>query len=350
MKKILSACLVLLGVQIAHAQTITLTSSNSYAIGDKFVSYEYEAGDITKEALDAPASSRDFSGKTLKSSYQNEVIAVPSEDALTYPNANLAIQANKSSKTEFQYYQTTENALINWGYKNTDIGTTVNTDGYKYLEYPLSLNGSFTDDFSGTGTVSAMGMELTGTRTASVSASADEEVSLVLNNGVSYEKALRVKSVATITDVASFGQVQLTSVSELTMYTWYVPTVKFPVLSVVFTTVTVNGTKATESVLLLQNDSETPTGIAHLELSKEVNLFPNPSNSRINLSYGLREAADLKVTVNSIDGKVVKTLFEGRQTAGEQQISGDVSALQRGMYYVEMVAGERRKVSKFVVE
>ncbi len=349
MKKILSACLVLMTVQMTNAQTITLTSANNYEIGDKFTSREYEPGNLTIGDLTDPATSRDFSGKTLKTTYQNEVVAVPSEDVKDYPNANLALQSIKSAKTEYQYYEATANELINWGYKNTDIGNAVNTDGYKYLSYPFSLNSTFTDNFSGTATLSLQGFSGSSARTATVTSTADEVASLVLNNGVSYENALRIKNEATITDAINLTP--FTATTKITSFTWYTQTAKFPVLTIIFSQTTVPLLGVDESqVLFIQNAVETETSIASLELSKQINLFPNPSNSQICLTYGLKESLDLKVNVNSIDGKFIKTLFEGRQAAGDRQIFGDVSGLKKGMYYVEIIAGERRQVSKLVVE
>lgn len=352
MKKILSACLVLLAVQMTNAQTITLTSANNYEIGDKFTSREYDPGSLVVGDLTDPATSRDFSGKTLKSTYENEVVAVPSGDASTYPNANLALQSVKSTKTEYQYYQATANELINWGYKNTDIGNAVNTDGYKYLSYPFSLNSTFTDNFNGTATISLSGFSGNSTRTATVTSTADEEASLVLNNGVTYEKALRVKNEATITDVVTIFPVPtpLTATTTITSFTWYTQAAKFPVLTIIFSQTIVPGVVNQSQVLFIQNAVETETGIASLELSKQINLFPNPSNSQINLTYGLKKTTQLKVNVNSMDGKLVKTLFEGRQAAGDQQILGDLSGLQKGMYYVEIVADGKRQVSKLVID
>ncbi|MBO9698788.1 MAG: T9SS type A sorting domain-containing protein [Sporocytophaga sp.] len=352
MKKILSACLVLFTMQMTNAQTITLTSANNYEIGDKFTSREYEPGNLVVGDLTDPATSRDFSGKTLKSTYQNEVVAVPSGDVSTYPSANLALQSVKSTKTEYQYYQATTNELINWGYKNTDIGSAVNTDGYKYLSYPFSLNSTFTDNFSGTASLSLSGFSGNSTRTATVTSTADEEASLVLNNAVTYEKALRIKNVATITDVVTIFPLPspVTATTNITSFTWYTQTAKFPVLTIIFSETTVPGFGTQSQVLFIQNAVEAPAGIASLELSKEINLFPNPSNSQINLTYGLKEATQLKVNVNSIDGKFIKTLYEGRQAAGDQQIFGDVSGLQKGMYYVEIIADNKRQVSKLVID
>ncbi|MCR6642159.1 MAG: T9SS type A sorting domain-containing protein [Sporocytophaga sp.] len=350
MKKILSACLVLLSVQMSNAQT--LTSANNYEIGDIFTSREYEPGSLSIGDLTDPATSRDFSGKTLKSTYQNEVVAVPSGEVKDYPNANLVLQSIKSAKTEYQYYQATANELINWGYKDTDIGNAVNTDGYKYLSYPFSLNSTFTDNFSGTATLSLQGFSGSSARTATVTSTADEVASLVLNNGVSYDIALRIKNVATITDKVTVFPFPdpITVTTQITSFTWYTETAKFPVLTIVFSETTVPNIGNQSQILFIQNAVESATGIATLELAKEINLFPNPSNSQICLTYGLKETIELKVNVNSIDGKFIKTLYEGRQAAGDQQIFGDVSGLKKGMYYVEILAGERRQVSKLVVD
>ncbi len=279
MKKILSACFIVFTVHLANAQ-ITLTSANNYEIGDKFTSREYDGSALTIGEINTPATSRDFSGLTENSSYTNEVVAVPSGDAATYPDANLALKAVKATKDEYQYYEATTNDLINWGYKNTDIGNAVNSDGYKYLTYPFSLNSTFTDNFSGTATLSLSGFSGNSTRTATVSSIADEEASLILNNGVTYDKALRIKNVATITDVVTIFPLPtpITATTNITSFTWYTQTAKFPVLTIIFSETIIPGFGTQSQVLFIQNAVEPATSIATLELSKGINLFPNPSN------------------------------------------------------------------------
>jgi hypothetical protein len=82
--------------------------------------------------------------------------------------------------------------------------------------------------------------------------------------------------------------------------------------------------------------------------NKEVQLFPNPANTEINVAFDLEAATDVSIALKTMDGKVV-TRENRRAEAGAQRFKISLpSHVAEGMLLVEITAGEatiRRKVS-----
>lgn len=72
--------------------------------------------------------------------------------------------------------------------------------------------------------------------------------------------------------------------------------------------------------------------------SLDVKLFPNPNNGSFQLIYKLPTQSNLEVGIYTIDGKFIKTLFKGRQNAGEQHIGATLTELPNGIYTLRIDA------------
>jgi hypothetical protein len=64
----------------------------------------------------------------------------------------------------------------------------------------------------------------------------------------------------------------------------------------------------------------------------DVKLFPNPNSGSFQIAYKLPNQTYIEVSLYSLDGKLVKTLFKGQQNAGEQRISATLSEIPKGVY------------------
>jgi hypothetical protein len=62
------------------------------------------------------------------------------------------------------------------------------------------------------------------------------------------------------------------------------------------------------------------------------NPYPNPFDNNTTLNYELKEAGMVNVSVFDANGNLVKTIFEGQQSAGSQTAQFDGSGLQTGSY------------------
>ncbi len=64
----------------------------------------------------------------------------------------------------------------------------------------------------------------------------------------------------------------------------------------------------------------------------DVKLFPNPNNGSFQLAYKLPKQTNVEVSLYTTDGKLIKTLYKGKQNAGEQQINASLTELPNGIY------------------
>ena len=70
-----------------------------------------------------------------------------------------------------------------------------------------------------------------------------------------------------------------------------------------------------------------------------------PFNASTTISYEMQNAGQVSLNVYDVTGRLVKTLVDGRVTAGEHKVSFDGSHLASGTYFVSLKAGDY-KVSK----
>ncbi len=79
------------------------------------------------------------------------------------------------------------------------------------------------------------------------------------------------------------------------------------------------------------------------------NNYPNPFNPSTSISYQIPAAADVKINVYDITGRLVQSLVNARQSAGSYTINFNASALSTGVYFYELRAGSFRDVKKMTL-
>lgn len=83
----------------------------------------------------------------------------------------------------------------------------------------------------------------------------------------------------------------------------------------------------------------TVTGIADLTAESQFQIrqnYPNPASGFTKIAVVLREAADVRVTLTSMEGKELKNFNIGNLNSGEQIIDLDISSLAAGRYVYTM--------------
>jgi len=80
--------------------------------------------------------------------------------------------------------------------------------------------------------------------------------------------------------------------------------------------------------------------------------YPNPFNPDTWIPFDLQDAADVRITVHDVDGRVVRSLDGGHRPAGTYRTRGRAAhwdgrnehgeTVSSGVYFVEMLAGGRR--------
>ncbi|MCF7802510.1 MAG: T9SS type A sorting domain-containing protein [Candidatus Marinimicrobia bacterium] len=75
--------------------------------------------------------------------------------------------------------------------------------------------------------------------------------------------------------------------------------------------------------------------------------YPNPFNSSTTISYVLPQSGTVKLKVYDLSGRLVKTIFEGNQSAGFHQIAWH-STVSSGLYFYRLESGNYTEIRKCI--
>lgn len=89
------------------------------------------------------------------------------------------------------------------------------------------------------------------------------------------------------------------------------------------------------------------SGLHELQL-ENFRLYPNPASGQANMSFRLKEAAGAQVEIVNTLGQVVQRFDYGRLAAGEQNLSFSAAKLEKGIYFLRLLAEGRQKTVRFV--
>ena len=76
-------------------------------------------------------------------------------------------------------------------------------------------------------------------------------------------------------------------------------------------------------------------GQEEIALGANVNVYPNPSNGIVNVSFNLNQTTDVKVTLVDMFGKELQTL---KQNVLNDKLSINLSQYAAGVYFVRVIA------------
>jgi hypothetical protein len=99
------------------------------------------------------------------------------------------------------------------------------------------------------------------------------------------------------------------------------------------------------SVLAREKD---PTGIE--QAAKEINVFPNPSDGRFQLSFEYSEKGQISAKVFDITGKLVKNITEDL-VIGETSVTAsiDLDNPGSGIYFIRIEMGGKLLTKKIII-
>lgn len=76
--------------------------------------------------------------------------------------------------------------------------------------------------------------------------------------------------------------------------------------------------------------------------------FPNPAREQANMSFRIKEPLESQAEVVNTLGQVVQRVGFGRLPAGEQSLSFSTANLEKGIYFLRLLAEGRQKTVRFV--
>ena len=77
--------------------------------------------------------------------------------------------------------------------------------------------------------------------------------------------------------------------------------------------------------------------------------YPNPFNPTTVVSYELRVASRVNLSVYDVAGRQVAELVDGWRDAGGHEIAFDASHLPSGIYFARMTSGGQSQTTKLLL-
>lgn len=79
------------------------------------------------------------------------------------------------------------------------------------------------------------------------------------------------------------------------------------------------------------------------------NAYPNPASNSTTISFFMNASSYVEVQIVNLQGQLVKKVYQGRVSAGEQQFTVDLRDLRPGSYLYEVKSGKLQSTKRLVI-
>jgi hypothetical protein len=350
MKKSSFLCALLLAFTGMQAQTIT-----SLIAPTAGTNYGYMLDTLPLSPGAAGASQIwNFSNISFSSGMGMETCVSPATTpaASSFPNATVAM--GTIGDTSFNYFivSTASSQLIGI----TDGSRVIPfSDPATDLTFPMSLNSTVNDAYTGLFNISFSGLAVPVTVSGNVNTLADAAGTLLLPSVLPLTGLLRVHTRFTQNVSASlFGAPTPISNTITHTWRWYDPASRFPVFQIsidsiqTFAVSLINQPASNVVMHKTKMRSSTAVGFSTPDADNGFSLFPNPSPGMTTMMYE-GKLDEARLIICNLAGMEVKNQLLGRVT-GQQQLQIDASDYAPGLYLVKLVSGNTCKTHKLIVE
>jgi hypothetical protein len=98
----------------------------------------------------------------------------------------------------------------------------------------------------------------------------------------------------------------------------------------------------------LPSDTPVLVGLEETELTG-VNLYPNPADNEVNVSFNTTTPQEMWVSVTDVTGKVIERhLIHGK--AGANLVALNTNTYANGVYFVNLASGNANQTLQFVIK
>jgi hypothetical protein len=80
-----------------------------------------------------------------------------------------------------------------------------------------------------------------------------------------------------------------------------------------------------------------------------MNVFPNPATNATSISFSLEKTSDVKAELFNIEGQMIKNIFDGKLSSGENKIFLDLSKMSAEIYFAKLSIADKNKIIKLVI-
>lgn len=110
------------------------------------------------------------------------------------------------------------------------------------------------------------------------------------------------------------------------------------------------GDGGTSTMSIVKTFSTTSLGVDDVRSVASLSVYPNPASSNVNISLSLTEATPLTVSLYSLLGENMMTVYNGHGNIGENNFTTDVSKLAVGVYHLRIETSSGVVVRQIVVQ
>jgi hypothetical protein len=338
MKKIYLTLFILFAAKISNAQLTLTKAFNSPVSGNVFTTNEFDSTTALNRqtglnkvwnysSVVSGTQTPNVTTYTTASSVPGLLSSFPTANLARYysilgPNADFDVLKLNASNDEVLGTYSGTNAIT---YSNTQIE----------MIYPFTYGTNYSDvsGYSvGTGTnTESQNINLTvnGTGTGTI----------ILPGNITLTNCLQVKGLQIVSGISSGFPISFTS----TTLAYFHSSQKFPVATLNYGYFTVFSTTS-PFVSFSINNNTVPVGIKENNNNVAFNLFPNPVNDKITISFDVNMPKDLKVSINDATGKLVRTEIINTDLCN----TIDLANLEKGIYTLTLNATGFNSRKKFI--
>jgi len=77
--------------------------------------------------------------------------------------------------------------------------------------------------------------------------------------------------------------------------------------------------------------------------------YPNPADQQTQITYELVSPSNVELKITDIQGRLVKTIYEGKRAPGKHNIRVETNDLKPGMYLYTLTTGNYTETKRMIV-
>jgi hypothetical protein len=128
------------------------------------------------------------------------------------------------------------------------------------------------------------------------------------------------------------------------LYTWWKPGLHYSLMEIMYGTQ--NGDPISSA-----GWSSSSVGVNELNVTLfRLNLFPNPATENSMLEFTLEGAADVRIEISDMTGKILRSMELPAAGFGRHSVPFDVARLSDGVYFVTATINGQRATLKLLID
>jgi hypothetical protein len=318
----------------SNAQPVLTATGVNPVIGESFTLFN---GNYVSPGSAGAGQTWNLSGISGSSAGLTNVVAPSSTTyGSSFPTATVA--ANNTTASTVNYYKPTSGAWENHGVVS---GTTVipYSNPEDFLHFPFSYTNTYTDSWAGQFVSGSYTFYRTGTTTVTA-----DGYGTLITPTATYSNVMRVHFVQVYKDSAFVGVPYVITYNN-DEYMWYKNGAHVQVALVYTLTTSAGGPYTGGSYV---------TGTVGMEEASKFisssDLFPNPAADQITLNFTLTENKKVELKIINALGQQSGITQNTDGISGENSIEVDVTSLNPGIYFAQMMLdGNVTQTKRFVV-